>query len=806
MILIYLSSLWLLGTYVGTLLNLPPLFFLFGLVPLLALLVTRRYRKMLFLAALGIVLFVGAAVYTYSSLYSVDDDNIRFYNDTGALELKGVVSTMPDVRDMSTRLTLDAQEIKLEEDWQPVTGKVLVTVPRYPEFQYGDLVSITGELQTPLTYDDFDYRGYLEHKGIYAVVYYPKIEFLSSGHGVAPLAWIYNLRATLSEKLAEILPEPQASLAQGILLGMRGNIPADLNENFTRSGAAHLLAISGQNLAIMAGILLAIGLWIFGRKRYLYVWMALVVIWFYTVITGMDPPVVRGAIMASVFLFAEVLGRQRSGFAALMFTAAVMVAVNPYILGDVSFQLSFLAMVGLILVYPIFKDLTTRLITSRLGNEGFFSSTITLMIDSFSVTLASIIAVWPVIAYYFGIFSFAGPLATFLITPVFPVIVILGTLAALFGLASIAVAQFFGWLVWPFLTYMIAVVNGLGSPSFASVEIQSFNPYIILVYYIVLVLLIWLHSRRSKVRNLFAGASGVMRAGVSIAGGFRDKLKWAVIPLFIAAILVAYTAATLPDDKLRVSFLDVGQGDAILIQKGNTRILIDGGPSPRDISLELSNRMPYWDRSIDIAVLTHPHQDHLAGLLEVLRRYDVGQVLYPATTSETPLYKEWVRFIGEAGVEGKVAISGQCIDLGDGVSLEVLWPSLKPITGSESDMDNNSVVVLLKSGDISFLLTGDARSEAEWELIRARANIQGTVIKVGHHGSSTSTIPQFLAVANPQLAVISVGASNSYNLPDEDVILGLEEWVGKSNVYRTDLHSTITFVTDGTRLWLETDN
>jgi competence protein ComEC len=208
---------------------------------------------------------------------------------------------------------------------------------------------------------------------------------------------------------------------------------------------------------------------------------------------------------------------------------------------------------------------------------------------------------------------------------------------------------------------------------------------------------------------------------------------------------------------------------------------------------------------MNLAVLTHPHQDHLAGLLEVLRRYDVGQVLYPATEGESSLYNEWVRFIGEAGIKSTIAQTGQQIDLGDGVTLEVLWPSVNPITDNGSEVDNNSVVVLLKDGDISFLLTGDSMSEVEWELIRERADIKGTVIKVAHHGSASSTITQFLAVVNPQAVVISVGANNTYNLPNSDVVLRLEKWVGAANIYRTNLNGTVTFITDGEHLWVEED-
>jgi competence protein ComEC len=804
-LLIYLSAVWVVGIYVGSLLELPPLFCLFGLVPLPLLFFARRQWKKIVLAGLGIVLFVAASVYSYGSLYTVDEGRVHYYNDTGTLEIKGVIIGDPDIRDRSTRLAVAAEEIRLESGWRDVEGTVLVTVPRYPEYDYGDLLLITGELQTPPRLDDFDYKGYLAHQGIYTTIYYPKVAVIEGGHGSPLLAGIYDLRQNMAATLAEVLPEPQASLAQGVLLGLRGNIPDDLRTDFTRSGTAHVLAISGLNLGIMAGLLVGFGLWLFGRRHYLYVWLAFVIIWFYTIITGMNPPVVRGAIMASMFLFAEALGRQRSSLAALTFTAAVMVGVSPYILGDASFQLSFLAMAGLIFIFPPLRDAGRRLISARLGDEGFLVATLNLVIDSMSATLAAIIAVWPLIAYYFGIFSLVGPLATFLVTPVLPVIIVLGSFTMLFGLASTVVAQFFGWLVWPFLTYMILVVTGTGSPSISSVEVGWINPVFIICYYVVLALLIWLHARWQRVRSLFAGAAGVMKAGASKSGGITRVLKWVIVPLLVAAVLVTYTAATMPDDKLHVSFLDVGQGDAILIQKGSKQVLIDGGPSPQSVTLELSREMPFWDRSIDLVVLTHPHGDHVGGLLEVLRRYDVGQVLYPSLDYESSLYGEWRRYIVETGITSTIACAGQCIDLGDGITLEVLWPTAIPFAGSDADIDNNSVVLLLRDGDISFLLTGDSQSEVEWELIRGRAGVNATVIKLGHHGSITSTTAAFLAVVDPQVAVICVGANNTYGLPDEEVITRLEGRVGEANVYRTDINGTITFITDGHRLWVEED-
>jgi competence protein ComEC len=802
MYIIFLSCAWVLGIFLGSKFHLPWLLGLSGLAPLLLLFFTRRYRRWLVLAGLGIILIVAAINYSYSSLYTVDAGRLRFYNDQGAFEVKGTLIGDPDVRDKSTHLTLSVEAVKIDDVWRNVGGTALVFVPRYPEYHYGDVLQVTGVLQTPPRLGDFDYRGYLEHQGIYTTMSYPRIQVLATGQGFPPLVWVYSLRHNLADTLAQVLPEPQASLAQGIILGMRGNIPSDLNNDFMRSGTTHLLAISGFNIGIMAGILLGVGLFLFGRRRYLYVWLAFGGVWLYAVITGMNPPVLRSAIMASVFLFAEALGRQKSAMVALTLAAAVMVGISPYILGDASFQLSFLAMAGLVFIYPVFDNLGRRFVAARLGEEGLVVSLANLTVATMSAALGAIIAVWPLIAYYFGIFSLAGPLATFLITLVFPLIIIIGTLAAVLGLASLVVAQAFGWLAWPFLSYMMAVASGLAAPSVSAIAVSSISPVFIICYYVVLAGAVWLHSRWRKLRNLLSGTAGLMKSGVSLSLGLSRGLKWAIAPLSVLAVLVSFTAFTMPDSHLRVSFLDVGQGDAILIQKGDRQILIDGGPSPQAITLGLSEAMPFWDRSIDLLILTHPHQDHLAGLLEVLRRYQVGQVLYPAIDYDSPLYDEWLRMVAEKEIKATLAAAGQRIDMGDGVIIEVLRPSFA-LPGAGPDIDRDSLVLRLEYGSVSFLLTADINSETEWELVRERAPLASTVLKVAHHGSSTSTTEEFLAVVNPQVAVISVGADNDFGLPDEEVVARLEGEVGQGNVYRTDGQGTITFTTDGEKLWVE---
>jgi competence protein ComEC len=178
-------------------------------------------------------------------------------------------------------------------------------------------------------------------------------------------------------------------------------------------------------------------------------------------------------------------------------------------------------------------------------------------------------------------------------------------------------------------------------------------------------------------------------------------------------------------------------------------------------------------------------------------------VLFPSVNSTSPLFSEWLRIIEEKGITSTVAQAGQRIDIGDGVVMRVLNPPLVSPADGEFDIDNFSVVLRLEYGEFAFLLTGDIGREAEWELVRERAYVASTVLKVAHHGSDTSTTSEFLAVVSPALAVISVGAGNRFGLPDEEVVDRLAEEVGTENVYRTDTQGTIDFTTDGERLWVE---
>jgi competence protein ComEC len=806
--LIYLSAAWVTGIYLGSKTALPWGIIFTGFLPLCLIPFLWRYKKQLLIAGFCLFALLGGCIRLQSSLPVINEQQLQFYNDKGTVEIEGMVCTEPEAGNTTSTLQLSASGIRIDDTEKEISGKALIRVPRYQEHHYGDILKITGKAETPPQFDDFDYKAYLARQGIYSVINYPEIEILDTDKGFKPLTWIYALRNRLSQSLSLALPEPQASLAQGILLGLRGNIPYSLQEAFSRTGTAHLLAISGLHLSIIIGIVLSAGIWLFGRRYSIYIWLALLAIWLYALVTGMNPPVVRGAVMGSMFLIAEYLGRQRSASTALAFAAAVMVGIEPQILWDASFQLSFLAMTGLIFLAPYFQACTRKGIDITIGKEGAAAPLCNFIADSFAVTLAAILATWPVIAYYFDVVSFVGLPATFFALLALPGIIITSALVAGAGLWTPLLAQALGWIAWLFLSYFILVIQAFDALPFSSAKLSTIHIWQICIYYFFLAATMAAINYQKQLADFFHLAGSKISPSVSRVSSLALKTPktWLLYPLLIATILVWVAFLNMPDDRLHVSILDVGQGDAILIQTPNRQdILIDGGPNPQAIRLELGKRLPFWDKTIDLVILTQPQADHVTGLIEVLKKYNVPQVIEPEITYDSVTYQQWLKSVDDNEIKHEIGHTGQDVNLGNGIKLEILHPSSPLLQDTSDDIDNNGMVLRLSWNEISFLFTADISREAEWHLVAQRANLKSTVLKVAHHGSQTSTSPEFLAVVSPEVATISVGANNRFGLPDNEVVDRLTEQVGNDNLYLTSTHGTIEFITDGNKLWVKYD-
>ena len=283
------------------------------------------------------------------------------------------------------------------------------------------------------------------------------------------------------------------------------------------------------------------------------------------------------------------------------------------------------------------------------------------------------------------------------------------------------------------------------------------------------------------------------------------QLKLTHLVIFLCLFVFAFSThgtANQKDGLLKIYFFDVGQGDAIFIEAPNgNQVLVDGGPDNAVVQ-KLGETMPFYDKDIDMVVLTHSDADHITGLIEVLERYDVEKIAYSNIIRRSALYNAWQEAVAEEGADIIDPVAGKIIDLGNGATLTILHPTESLIGKVLEKTNNYSVVLMLKYGESEILLTGDIEAKAERQIILSGANLDADILKVAHHGSKTSTIEEFLYEVSPQVAVIQVGAKNRYGHPTQEVLNRLENFGMK--LYRTDVDGGVKVVSDGVNYLVNT--
>ena len=743
--------------------------------------------------------------------------------DEQTVTLRGRVSDDPEATGQHIKLILDVEAVDRSDGLVSLQAKVLVyaeppdslvSLREPPFFRYGDMLLVTGQVQAPHSLAEFDYTSYLANQGISGVIFSRDVVLLSlaEGSGGGWRGRIFDLRRELAQRINDALPEPQSAVARALLLGQRGSLSVDLKQEFRETGTAHLLAISGLHVGALMVLALAVSGGVMGRRWGVYLVIPLVLIWLYALISGLPLSVVRAAIMGSVFLAAMGLGRPRTILPALAISASAMVAASPQVLQQVSFQLSFAAMAGIALALPLLPWVPATIVhwipRSNVWGTHWLGFILRWVVTALIVSVAATMATWPLVALNFDRIPLLGVPATILTLPALPLI-LTGTLAtAVTGLIHPALGQFFGWISWVPLSYLIELVSRLPGYTISGAWVGS---GLVWAWYLALGVLVllaagipYLTPRWHRLRRLLVHPSDNMTVP-ALRLSPTVRLIGLSIGLVVASVFLWIQVFSGPDGKLHVYFFDVRQGDsALIVTPQGKQVLVDGGPEAESAVRALSGPMPAGDRSLDMVVLTHLDADHSRGLLEVLDRYRVASVVVGLENPDSSLYAEW-----QAGLERAAAIkmrvqTGHRILLEPDLSLEVLNPPARPNGGSIADQNNNGVVLRIVYNRVSFLLAADIEAMAENYLARRTGSVDSTVFKVAHHGSKTSTTMRFLSRVDPVVAVVSVGKANRYAHPHPEIVQRLGEALGLDGVYRTDRDGTIEFISDGDQLWVKT--
>jgi len=421
--------------------------YLLALISVIAAIIFWQNKLWRWIFLGGLIIALGILRYQLS-LPITDETKIWFYNGK-QITFQGAVIAEPDKRVNHTKLTVVSN--------QPLTGKVLVSVNLYPEYQYGDLLEINCKLKSPEPFDDFAYDRYLARSNIYSLCSYPKIKLIAHDQGDWLLAKIYQLKNKWQQIINSNLPEPQASLFSAIILGARRGLPQDLTDKFNITATTHLIAISGLNITIITAVLMELFLALMIPRKKAF-WLITVCLIFYIVLIGAPASAVRAAIMGWLAILAVYLGRLNQSSNALLFAGSFMILVNPKILrDDVGFQLSFLAVLGLIYFVPFFEE-KFKNFPEILGLKS-----------AWATTLAAQVATAPLIIYNFGRLSLVGLFVNLLVVPVASILTVVGSVVLILVLFLPGLAFFF-LLPWLLLTYLIKVVE-----IFAAIPLAALN-------------------------------------------------------------------------------------------------------------------------------------------------------------------------------------------------------------------------------------------------------------------------------------------------------------------------------------------
>jgi competence protein ComEC len=706
---------------------------------------------------------------------NIDAFHIAFYNDRDYdILVTGTLTEPPDQRDTYANLKLNVEAVDSGSGDMPASGMVLVRTSTLVDYEYGQRVRVRGSLKTPPENEEFSYRDYLAREGIHSTMSTMEVTVLPGNGGNFFFRQVYKLKAKLMENTYRLYHDPEASLLAGILLGVDTGLTRELQDAFKNTGTAHIIAISGFNIAIIAGIFFAIFKNLFGER--LGAAVAIVGILFYTLLVGADAAVVRAALMGSLSLLARQLGRRNNGMNALAAVAFVMAFWNPLILWDVGFQLSFFATLGLILYAEPFSNFTSNLI-SKISKQDT-SVFARIINDNVILTFAAQLTTIPIMAYQFKRISLISFIANPFILPVQPAVMIISGLAVFTSLVIFPLGQLIAWFAWPFAAYTIRIVELFDRVPHGSIYLGDSSIWLVTGFYIVLLSVTF---NWDEIKKRFNSLATSMRA---------IALTATLMLLFACTIMFWRASATTGDGQLHITFLEAGSADAVLIQTPEGRnLLINGGESTSKLSDELGRRLPYFSRKLDWLVIASTQEEQLAALPRVVERYPPESVLWSGNVQASYSAQALDKYFAEQSIPISKAEVGEKLALGD-----QSWVEVKAVG------PRGSVLLIQYKNFRALLPIGLSEGTLE-ELEYGNAIDKVDVLLLADAGYAPSNPPDLIENLTPELTVLSVAAGDPNGLPSEDVLDSLDGY----SLLRTDRSGWITVITDGETMRVETE-
>lgn len=775
-----------------------PFFIVFALVLIIAIIQKWKYS----FAVCCIVFFLlGAMLSSQQTNPYLPENHIKNFaehygnagKDNPGISIEGIVSGVPEIFADKARLLIDAEKIFEKDKVIPVTGKILVTAGSpFVNLKYGDRIRFIAKLRIPRNFGnpgEFDYAGGLALEGMYVTGHIENERWIAV-FGQGQKQGLRTAIERVRERLRDFIDKSGAentAVIKALILGEKGGVSKHIRDSFAGTGTAHILAISGLHIGIIAFVSYWIILRILKLSERLMLTFninkiaaasSIIPVLLYGAIAGFSVSTQRAVIMVLVFILAVLADREKSLYNTLAVAALVILVISPLAIYDISFQLSFISVLAIIYLGTKFQSLwqarETEDIARLLPPNPLLKPLHNYIIYPLAVSFAASLGTAPFIAWHFHRVSIIGVLANIIAVP------LMGFIAVPLGLISSIISFFYlplaDLLLKPadiILKVSIWIVDVFAQLPYASIYTTTPTIFEVVLFYLLIICI------------------------AEFTRGRFFKYSLAVVIFIIIGNYSYWYYRLNYNPNLKVTFISVGQGDSALVEfPYGKRMLIDGGGFYSD-DFDVGERIiaPFlWKNKIekiDYMVLSHPQADHMKGLKFIAERFHVKEFRWNGEKSSDTAFLELMGSIGKNNIRRLITnASTSALDI-NGVNVTFLNPEQE----GRLDTNNNSLVVKMDYKGASFLFTGDIEAIGEANMLKRNEHVGAVVLKVPHHGSKTSSTVEFLKAVNPKLAVVSVGYSNPFGFPRPEILKRYEEL--KIPVLRTDINGAVTVETDG---------